>query len=507
MNINYISLKDGTPASGYWDQTFIADLLDSLPVDSEREVFVIPGAYQFDVVDDINVTINKYAKVLVFITSDEEGNFPIDKLKHPDMYVYCQYGVSDNVENMPLGYTPETRVRLGSLGYLEKTVPYFFSGQINHVRRRQMGEVLYKYDDTHQYFYPTEGFAQGMSPSEYFICMARANSVPCPPGNLTQDSFRVYEALEAGAVPLVDRFSAQGNGDYWDKLFPDTPLPIYASAQELVSKIELAQDPALRNKVFAWWIAKKMKIRQDLKEKLNINEAMTIIVPTSPIDSHPSTEIIDQTIASIRHHTSMDIIITIDGIREEQEEMRPQYEEYIRRLLWKCNYEYKNVMPILFEKHVHQSGMMKEALKHVRTPLIMYVEHDTPLVTDEEIEWGLISETILSGKAHVIRLHYEARIPEEHEYLMLDSIGKFRATKQWSQRPHIARTDFYRDIMKFFSEESNCFIEDLIYGRCVEADWNDWKLFIYIPDEKNIKRSLNLDGRAGGQKFDDRQIW
>ena len=501
----YLSVKDGTPARGYWDQAFIEDIFESLP-SADRTVVVVPGAYQGDCVANINKELSKYRKVLAIVTSDEECKFPLHRLSHPDMLIYGQYGGA--LLNIPLGYTPQTRKELKRIGYVSKSTPWYFAGQINHSRRRLMAGVLNAYDADHNKFFPTAGFAQGAQPWHYFENMSRTCAVPCPPGNETQDSFRVYEALESGAVPIVDRFSAQGNGDYWSRLFPHAPFPVIDSYEQLPFAIEKAQSKSYRNTVFAWWIAEKMKWRQQFKEALGIREALTIVVPTSPIKSHPSTEIIDQTIASIRHHTMQDIIITIDGIRPEQEHLREAYEEYVSRLLWKCNFEYENVMPLVFKQHVHQSGMMKQALEYVKTPLVMYVEHDTPLVTDEQIDWAFISKTLLRADANVVRFHYEAFIPEEHKYLLVPdkNIPFLSATKQWSQRPHVARTDFYKEIMRFFSPESNCFIEDRIYGQCVEGNWDDWKLFIYTPPG-SIKRSLNLDGRGGDVKYEKEQVW
>lgn len=502
-NIHYLSTKPETPAKGYWDMAFLEDLLRDLP-DSNRQVFVIPAAYQGDQIAAINAEINKHPEVLVFITSDEEHKFPTEQLRHPDMYLFEQYKAT-----FPLGYTPQTRSELKKIGYKQKTLPYFYSGQINHIRRRLLENKLVRMDYDHQLFFPTDGFAKGMKPEDYFQWMALARSVPCPPGNVTQDSFRLYETLEAGAVPIADRYNANGEGGYWERMFPDAPFPILSSYEELPNLIDWAQDQKVRNYVYAWWIRKKMALRQQFKEILGIREAMTVIVPTSYIPSHPSTEIIDQTIASIRHHTGSDIILTIDGLRPEHEAMSNDYTEYISRLLWKCNFEYENVIPVIFDKHTHQAGMMKKALEMTRTDLVMYVEHDTPLVTDEPIDWLFLVNTLMKGEAHVIRFHFEAQVPEPHKYLMVPEQNKphLLATKQWSQRPHIARTEFYRGIMQMFSEDANCFIEDFMHGKASEGNWESWKLFIYEPDEKNIKRSLNLDGRAGIAKHDDKQIW
>lgn len=481
LKVNYLSTKEGTPAKGYWDMAFLDDLLRDLP-DSERQVFIIPGAYQFDKVAEINEELSKHSKVLVFITSDEEGKFPCDQLHHIDMVHFCQYGHCKRP--FPIGYTTETRKHLKQIGLKEKTIDTFYAGQLNSYERKRLFAQAAMGDNN--VLLGTNGFSKGFPPEVYYDYMAQATSVLTPGGWVSPDSFRFYEALEAGCIPV-------GFPEYARKLFPDMPGEFFGS----------------NNQWFAWWIGKKMQLRQQIKDTLGIKEALTVVVPTSYIPSHPSTEIIDQTIASIRHHTGSDIILTIDGLRPEHEEMSNDYTEYIRRLLWKCNFEYENVYPILFDSHTHQVGMMKEALKHVATELVLYVEHDTPLVTDESIDWQFLISAIMRNDANVIRFHFEAKIPEEHEYLMVHDkdMPYLVATKQWSQRPHLARTEFYRGIMRLFSENANCFIEDFIHGRAQEGNWDDWRIFIYSPDPINIKRSLNLDGRAGGAKYDDKQIW
>lgn len=500
MKINYLSVKDSVPASGYWDQAFIVDLLKNLP-EGNRKPVLIPGAYQSDSYEEINRALSDFEKVMVFITSDEEGRFDCRKLSHPDMIHYHQYGVCSQV--IPLGYTTETRKYGSSIGVSDKTIPFFFSGQITHDRRLQMASRLYELQGVS--FYPTDGFAQGMDQESYLTFMAQARYAPAPPGPISHDSFRLYEALEYGAIPIVDSIAPGGRIGYWEKLFPDAPFIKISSYNELLVLPEWTQQEA--NKVYAWWIAKKQEWKEKLRFELECPlDAMTVIIPTSPIPSHPSIDIIDQTIKSIRYHTDAKIIITIDGVREEQKNRTEAYTLYIQRLLWKCNFEYQNVVPVIFDTHVHQSGMMKKALEMVDTPLLLYVEHDTPLVTDMEIDWGNLSLKLLNAEANVIRFHYESEIPKEHEYLMLEKKGDLLHTKQWSQRPHFARTSFYRDVMRFFSDQSNCFIEDRLYGKCVEGNADDWKVFIYHP-KGSIKRSLNLDGRANDIKYDDRQIW
>ena len=504
--IVHLSVKKSVPAKGYWDMEFIEDMLCKIG-DSDRVVIIIPGAYQNDVVPEINKELAKYEKILVFITSDEEYKFDIRKLDHPNMILYSQHG--NGGYRIPLGYTPETREMLKHLGLVDKDLDYSFAGQITHPRREMMKQVL---GDKNTHY--TDGFAKGLDRGDYFYLMARSKKIPCPPGAVSVESFRVYEALEAGCVPVVDDVSPlRSNSDgYWRKLFGDVGFPTFVNYDNLMG---LMGKDISNDQVFAWWINKKYQIREQLKRDLGIKkEEVVAVVPVSPIPSHPSTDILEETILSIRSQLDCPILLTFDGVREEQKDRVDDYDEFKRRMLWKCNYEYTDVLPIIFDRHMHQSGMMRIVLNRIDIPMILYVEQDTPLTPDRDIDWDKCKAYIRSGKTNMIRFHFEEVIPEPHKYLMIGDVEDgFIKTAQWSQRPHLANIDFYRTVMKVFSKYSNCFIEDRAYGflkvlwdeQGIEG-WDKWRVHIYHPD-KGIKRSYHLDGRAGDDKYESNQVW
>lgn len=500
--VKFLSLRKETPATGYWDHTLLRDILDQIE-HNERMVVVVPGAYQADLIEEINIQINNYPKVCVIVTSDEERKFPDQLLRHPDIILYVQY--DNDFPSFPIGYTPMTRLVLPDIGIVPKIQDWFFSGQVTHPAREQLYEKLLQLKNG--VAIATDGFGKGLPAWEYFYNIAASKAVFCPPGPKSPDSFRLYETLEAGSVPivLVDNF--------WDKLFPDAPFPkisIDDHIEDVLEKITLHQS----NIVFAWWIKEKFDMKMQFIKGLEAPSFdTTVVMSASPIPSHPSTEIIDQTIRSIRTHMKAPIYVTLDGVRAEQEHMREDYEKFIRNFLWKCNFEYDNVIPIIFDDHQHQSGMLKAVMPLIKTPYMLYVEHDTPL-DERPIEWKFLKEKIKVKEANVIRFHFEDKIPEPHEHLMIGTPddGLLR-TVQWSQRPHLASTAFYRNILNFFSPDAKCFIEDLIYGKLENAwlaggidAWKKWKVWIYHP-EGGIRRSLNLDGRAGGPKYDEDQKW
>jgi len=502
-----LTVKKELEGNSYWDQTFLNEVLADLP-DGDRTVVIIPGAYQADVIPEINARLAKYPKVCVFVTSDEENKFQVGLLKHPDMKVYSQYGYGGYM--WPLGYAINTRQTLKEIGLLDKDLDWTFIGQNNHYRREKLALELSTLKGG--YLQTTGGFSQGLDRKEYLTFLARAKAAPAPAGAVAVDSFRMYEALEAGCVPIADNLSPlkSASDNYWNALFGSIPFPTYVH-HELVPGLikEVVQSPDLNNQVFAWWINKKHQFKEQLRSDLGLPATdMAVIIPVSPIPSHPDTSIIEETIRTIRVHTDAPIFITIDGVREEQAHMTDAYREFIRQLLWKCNFEFKDVLPVLFNKHSHQSGMMKVVVKQITVPYLLYVEADTPLTPDCPIDFPKLKKAITDGETNLVRFHFEAFVPEPHRHLMIgEPENELQKTTQWSQRPHLASTNYYRNIMDtFFSEESNTFIEDRMHGICQSNPWEDHKLTIYHP-QGNIKRSYHLDGRAGDEKFDKNLIY
>lgn len=245
---------------------------------------------------------------------------------------------------------------------------------------------------------------------------------------------------------------------------------------------------------------------------------ISVVIPVSPIRFHPDCSILTATVESVRHWLpDAEIWLTFDGVRTENELWRDNYELHIHDALKLADTVWHPVVPILFEEHQHQTGMLRRILPQIRTPLILYVEQDTPLVTDEPVDWDALSDAILSGTSNLIRLYHEAVTPKGHEHLMHgDEPGTpLLRTSQWSQRPHLASTAYYKRIINgCFTPNAKAFVEDRMYGVLTEAynvdglvGWHQHRVHIYRPDGDNWKRSLNLDGRGGAEKFDESQVF
>ena len=149
--------------------------------------------------------------------------------------------------------------------------------------------------------------------------------------------------------------------------------------------------------------------------------------------------------------------------------------------------------------------MTRRLLAEVRSPLVLFVEHDTPLTG--EVDWPGCARAVLSGAVNLVRFHHEASVLEPHKHLMVDEVPRvvegvpLLRTVQWSQRPHLAATGSYRNWLEAgWWRESDGMIEDRMHG-VVENDWlqhrdaGRFRLSMCAP-EGDIKRSTHLDGRG-----------
>jgi hypothetical protein len=506
MNVIWLSLNPELKPKGMWDQGLLEFIFkdwnnwesNKIPHGISEAVVIIPGAYQQHLVKEINQELTKLEKCKVIITSDEENLFPIDELSHSNMKLYATYPndkYTSGIHWLPIG-----PARLNDNFVPDKQYDFVYAGQVNHDSRRKLVEVLKTMPDG--LLIETGGFSQGLPRDEYYDVMSNAKLAPAPKGVVSTDSFRLYEAMEVGAIPVTE------DRPFWDRLFGDYPFLVVEDWSHLV---DTEYSVKTANRIQAWWQRKKLEIQDEFIEQGDV----TVIMPTSPIKSHPSTEKIDEVIKSVRYHMpDTRIIVTFDGVRPEQEHLRENYEEYIRRFLSLHNNE--NIYPIIFDEYTHQVGMARVALNHVKTPVIFYAEHDISLYP-EPLEWEAGAKSIIGGKLDMLRYHFEVEILDVHKYMMVDEnpidlgVPVIR-TFQFSQRPHLASTEWYKRILnQHFTPQAKSFIEDHMHGVVADSyaktkDWSLFKIGIYNP-EGSIKRAFHLDGREGESKWDDIQVF
>lgn len=175
---------------------------------------------------------------LVVVLSDESAD--LDRgIIHPSNVVWQQYGrpgLHDAAAKWLLtGLLHETPMMMRVERRVAANMPrirWSFVGQKQHTVREAFVRAVEGRGDG--ILHVSTGFGglgnDGFPYTSYLRLMIRSDFVLCPPGNVSPDSFRVCEALECGAVPIVTGLS------YWKHVFrnnPFAPVLVVGSAEEI----------------------------------------------------------------------------------------------------------------------------------------------------------------------------------------------------------------------------------------------------------------------------------
>jgi hypothetical protein len=239
---------------------------------------------------------------------------------------------------------------------------------------------------------------------------------------------------------------------------------------------------------------------------------ITAVMSSSPLLSHPSTAIVDHVIEGIRHHLGdIEILLLCDGIRTpEHENRRAAYEEYKLKMR-----DRPDIRMMTWEASVQQAFMMREGLKTVTTPLVLFNEHDF-LITPDFIDWEGIINALQQERVNVVRLHNGDDIHPLHQHLMegmyegadghhggvkvrepeiICGVPMIRTVQFWGA-PHLARTDWYREQLNKLAPDAYAEVEPALYGPISYLPWEQFKIAIYAPSEPSMRRSQHLGGRG-----------
>lgn len=565
---------------GYWNQAWLEAILggdvwhppadvsfqhieadpSTKPFRASTSLLIIPGDHHAipDDVAAINEFLSRLPSPTVVIVSNEECLLDVGQLTFPEnshLWVQSPHPTAD--------YPPDTRYvgwwwRPGTLETLRdlpdgpRSDSWAFLGQANTLPRIDLAAALKERQATHQdgRLLVTDGFAQGVEQREYLAAYLSAYVAPAPSGPFSVDTFRLYESIEAGCLPIIEPHSPHdphsrdtpAPDGYWDRVYPGHPLPVEEDWTDIDAVLERVYETPIQpriNQVGSWWQRVKRQTAYQLFDDLGIPDLrlpVTAVVLTSSIPAHPSLSVLTDTLDSIRQYPELadiDILILCDGIRPEQSDRAHDYDEYLRRLILACQSKqspFANVLPLVHATHQHQARLVRSALPLIRTPLLLFIEHDTPL--QDPIDWPGCVELLLHGDGYgqldgrgeldVLRFHHEQRILPPHEHLMLDHGDPldgpvpYLRTAQFSARPHLARVDYYTRILAdHFLPHERWFIEDRMHSILQSAWWDkgfagwlEHRLGIYAPHTPEIggfQRSGHTDARGSDPKFELRE--
>jgi hypothetical protein len=111
---------------------------------------------------------------------------------------------------------------------------------------------------------------QRLGPREFSQLLSNTVFAPCPMGNVNIECFRTYEALEWGAIPIVEK---RWGLDYYHKLLGNHPMPTVRSWSEARRMMQAMMENGdqinrLQRECIEWWDGYKHSYTASLAEFL-----------------------------------------------------------------------------------------------------------------------------------------------------------------------------------------------------------------------------------------------
>lgn len=239
----------------------------------------LQGAHQ------INERLKSFRWVMLVSIGDEGSGQHLEWIDHPNCSIWVQDpkpGKHDKFHRIPSwplsGYE---QVLSGFQKEMqEKPWDWFFSGSTRDIAWCDAIRALPgngKFYDTHLGYEGLEG---------YMHHLARSKVVPCRPCFSGPETCRVYDALEAGCIPIVGIHPAINSTcgipwwptfgydwpHYWEYVFGEMPpFPVITDVGDLRGVVQETLNnwtPEQSVKVRSWWIGYKERLIKSLQDEV-----------------------------------------------------------------------------------------------------------------------------------------------------------------------------------------------------------------------------------------------
>lgn len=268
-----------------WEEDWLHELLTGFTVNSiddgdyklyiNNSIIVLSSVHNFKGHHEYFEQLRDmhYAYGIIFL-SDEECRAPTDFYQHAQFvfrnYWHKKFVGKDNVHVFPLGYKSgfwkhcSRQIKSAS----ERSYVWSFAGQITKKPTREAMIQAMKRVDCY-YIHETFAWADAnsLAVNRYQDLLLNTIFVPCPTGWCNLDSFRVYEALECGCIPIVESRPFDYFGLYFGK-HPFLVIESWDQAPALISALlcNPIQVEERRQSCHAWWLAYKEKLKKEWRE-------------------------------------------------------------------------------------------------------------------------------------------------------------------------------------------------------------------------------------------------
>jgi len=209
------------------------------------------------------------SKMFLIHLGDEAGVYDLSKIYNKFNYVwrtFClnRYFNNKKVSCLPLGYKSGT---LFKKEVVERKYKWAFLGTPHKSSRH---DLLFQFSDIEpSFFHKTKKFNEKIiDVSEMSEILTSTEFIPCPNGFVHPETYRLYEALECGCIPIVENAYK-----YYDRLFPNNPFIKVDRWIEAKPVIRGWGDDQIKQKLEecrTWWSQYKNQLQEFIINKINL---------------------------------------------------------------------------------------------------------------------------------------------------------------------------------------------------------------------------------------------
>ena len=247
--------------------------IDKLETILNNEKIIIVDSELSNKNDFYKNLLNKTKNIFLIHLGDEGGTETKNYIYNNCLHIWRPFCLGEFFNNkkvtcIPLGY--KNGITENSKKVLDRKYNWSFLGTTHGSSRF---DLLYQHQKIKNGFSrTTKEFASkdSLGASEYYDILANTKFLPIPHGYYHPETYRLYEALESGCIPIIEN-----PHKFFDKFFPNNPLlkielwkesPILINSY-LEDKVKIHE---LSSKIIDWWDEYKKNLQNNFKEIINV---------------------------------------------------------------------------------------------------------------------------------------------------------------------------------------------------------------------------------------------
>ena len=209
------------------------------------------------------------SKIYLIHLGDEGGVYDLSSIYKNCNYiwrVFCsnKYFNNKKVSCIPLGYKSGTlfdkqvdgrKYKWAFIGTPHKSSRHDLLFQLSHIRP----SIIHKTDKFNVKIIEVDEMSKILSSTEF---------IPCPNGFVHPESYRLYEALECGCIPIVENAYK-----YYERLFPNNPfikVDRWIEAKSVIREWGNDKIKQKRAECREWWSQYKKELQEFTMNKINL---------------------------------------------------------------------------------------------------------------------------------------------------------------------------------------------------------------------------------------------